>query len=111
MALENFRLLPTVHALLFGKNAASDPENIRITNEAAHIDASPFVLSITPSDVTTYTPTLLGVRAGVAGNIRVRSNGVDVTISNAQLGEQIACNIDRVYATGTTATGIIGWRR
>lgn len=111
MALEAFKVLHTVHSVLFGKNAAGEGENVKITDESVNIDASPFIVSVTTSDVTVYSPPLLGVRASVTGNIKVRSNGADVTISNAQVGEQIAGNIDMVYATGTTATGIIGWKR
>ena len=84
----------------------------RYTDGSAHVDASPYLVSVSPSDVTTYDPALLGIRVGTsAGAIKVRSNGIDVTIPNVQTGEIIPGNIDMVYSTDTTAVGITGWYR
>ena len=111
MPLEAFRLLPAIHALFFGKDATGEGEIIRSTEGAIHMNASPLILAITPNNSTVYTPSLLGFRVGAIGDVVVRSNGINVTISNVQVGEQIAGNIDMILSTGTTATGIIGWKR
>lgn len=82
------------------------------TAGAVHIDGSPFIISITPSDATTYDPPLMGIRVGgTAGDVVVVSNGNTVTISGVNQAEIIPGNITQVKATGTTATGIIGWER
>lgn len=112
MALEAFRLLPAIHSLLFGKNSSDgEAQIIKSTDEAIHINASPFIVSITPSNATVYSPSLVGFRVGGAGDVAVRSNGINVTITNVQVGEQIAGNVDMVYSTGTTATSLTGWKR
>lgn len=74
------------------------------------VDSSPLIYAITPSDTTRYDPPLKGIRAGVAGDIVVRSAGENVTITAAQIGEHIPGEITQVLSTGTTATSIIGWR-
>lgn len=74
------------------------------------IDASPLILELTPSDSTVYDPPLKGVRVGVEGNITVQSGRNSVEILDAKVGEHIPGEISKVYATGTTATDIIGWR-
>lgn len=73
------------------------------------INQSPIVVAVTPSDSTVYDPPLVGIRVGTtAGNINVRSGGVDVVITGVQIGETIRANINKVYSTSTTAVGITG---
>jgi len=75
------------------------------------VDGSPFIIAITKSDATTYDPPLLGIRCGGAGNVKVVSNGSDVTINSVVAGETIPGRITKVYSTDTTATNITGWQR
>jgi hypothetical protein len=81
-------------------------------NGAALVDASPNIVAITASDVTTYDPPLLGIRVGTtAGNVKVVSDGITVTITGVQIGETIPGSITKVFSTDTTAAGITGWQR
>lgn len=47
---------------------------------------------------------------GGAGNVKVQyTDGTDHTITAVQLYESIDAHIQRIYVTGTTATGLQGW--
>jgi len=81
------------------------------TGGAALVNASPKIVSVTPSDSTTYDPPLAGIRIGTAGDVVVTSGGVDVTISSVDAAESLPGEITAVKATGTTASNIIGWQR
>lgn len=60
--------------------------------------------AVTPND-STIIPTTRGLSIGVGGNVAVRfGNGSIATI--AVLDGITPFQVDRVYATGTTATGI-----
>lgn len=60
--------------------------------------------AVTPND-STIIPTTRGLAIAVAGNIAVRfGNGSIATI--AVMDGERPFQVDRVYATGTTATGI-----
>jgi len=62
---------------------------------------------ITPDDASDLATRPRSLYIGAAGNIRVRMNGVDVTLENAS--GVLPIRPERVLATGTTATNIIGW--
>ena len=82
------------------------------TSEALHVDASPLIVGITPSDVTTYDPPLLGIRVGTTlGDVKVVSGGLDVLVPSVDVGEVLVGQITKVYATDTAAVGITGWTR
>jgi len=75
------------------------------------INASPEIVAVTKSDSTVYNPPLVGLRVGTtAGDIKVRSGGVDVVIIDVQAGETVAGSFNMVYSTDTTAVGINGWQ-
>jgi len=75
------------------------------------IDQSPQIIAVTPSDVTVYDPPLVGLRVGTtAGDITVRSGGIDVVIDNVNAGETVWCKVNMVYSTGTAAVGINGFQ-
>lgn len=85
---------------------------VKASNNALHVDSSPAIVAVTPSDVTTYDPPLLGVRVGTtAGNVKVVSNGATVTIPGVAVAETIPGKITKVFSTDTTAAGITGWQR
>jgi len=62
---------------------------------------------ITPSDVTTF-PVTRALYVGTAGNITVRmADGQDsIQFTNVPVGV-LAVQVDKVYSTGTGASGII----
>lgn len=63
---------------------------------------------ITPSD--TAEVYFVAIRVGVAGNLAVRTeNGTTLTIPNVAAGETIKLRVTKVLATGTTATGLVGF--
>lgn len=62
---------------------------------------------ITPSDTTIIRPTL-GIYVGVAGDVKVdMQDGSTVTFTGLAAGMFHGISVKRVYATGTTATGIL----
>lgn len=65
-------------------------------------------VSVTPSNTATFTRTR-GVYVGVTGNLTVRFAGdtANVTLTNVAAGVTHPWSIDRVMATGTTATNIV----
>jgi hypothetical protein len=66
------------------------------------------MVAITPSD--TAFVDLVGLTVGAAGNIAcVDSLGVATTVAMAA-GQTLACRIVQVKATGTTATGVVGFK-
>lgn len=63
---------------------------------------------ITPDDVTDISTTGTWVYVGTGGNVRVTTAGGDVvTYTNAQDGSVLPVRVRRIWATGTTATGLI----
>ena len=64
--------------------------------------------AVTPSNSTANYFAFL--RIGVAGDIKVDTIGGSVGVTIAVLaGEYLPLSVTKVYATGTTATGIIGF--
>ena len=66
------------------------------------------VLTVTPSDTVDLTKVVRAIRANTAGTIRITS--VDGTIGNLNFlaGETRPVACTRIWAAGTTATGIEG---
>jgi hypothetical protein len=68
------------------------------------------VWNITPSDTVDLLYVTRAIRVGTAGDLAIKSLRGDVTIIPDMLaGETIACRAVLVYATNTTATGIVGY--
>lgn len=66
--------------------------------------------AITPNDEADLTRVASYLRIGGAGNLKVTTeNGDDVTIPSVLAGELIWLRVRRVWATGTTATGIVSF--
>ena len=64
--------------------------------------------SITPSDVNDI-PKIRGIYIGGAGHLDVTfANGSRVTLTNVAVGMTHEWQIIKVWAAGTTATGIVG---
>ena len=68
----------------------------------------PSAVEISISDSVDLAYATRAIYVGGAGNLKVRMlGGTDVTFMNVQAGAQYAMRCDRVFATGTTATGIV----
>lgn len=67
--------------------------------------------AITPNDSADVTTVLQSLRAGSAGNVSIacEDGGAAVLITDVAAGEHIPGPIWRVFATGTTATNLVGW--
>lgn len=67
--------------------------------------------AITPNDSTDLTNSTRALWIGGAGNVKVDTVGGDtVTLVGALVGTIIPIRAKRVYATGTTATNLVGLR-
>jgi hypothetical protein len=65
--------------------------------------------AITPSDSTQQRSG--AIYAGAGGSIAVRTeDGTTLTFGNAAAGSIIPVKVTMILATGTTATGLIGFR-
>ena len=78
---------------------------------AAKIIPAEHAFRIAPSDVNDLIAPTRGIWVGVTGNLRVRMvDGSDETFENVVAGMIHPVAIIRVFATGTSATGIRGLR-
>ncbi|MXU64187.1 spike base protein, RCAP_Rcc01079 family [Oceanomicrobium pacificus] len=65
-------------------------------------------LAVVPDDATDLPWITRALYVGGGGDLRVRmQDGTDVTLANASAGTQYALRVERVLATGTTATDIV----
>lgn len=78
------------------------------------MDSINFATAITPSDVAVPVASDLAFTAlyvGVAGDVKVKLyGGSDFTFPGLMPGVFHRVRFTKVYATGTTATGVIGGR-
>ena len=63
--------------------------------------------SVTPNDGADLTQTFARVTARVAGNVNVTCSGGGTVVLAIAAGGVLPVFVDRVLATGTTATGIV----
>jgi hypothetical protein len=67
------------------------------------------LFNFTPNDNADLPYETRGLIVGVAGNVKV--TGADGVVDTYALPVgQISCRVRRVWATGTTATGLVGQR-
>lgn len=65
--------------------------------------------AITPSDTTTYSTPIWRIYVGATGDVKVDTlSGTGITYKSVPTGTYITCNAIKVYATGTTATQLVG---
>ncbi len=65
--------------------------------------------TIAPNDNTNLVRATRALYVGQTGNVRVRTlAGQDVTFANLQGGALYPLRVQRIFATGTTASDIIG---
>jgi hypothetical protein len=78
----------------YGRSLTSPPE------EAA---------AIAPSDAAPLSHVTRALYVGVAGDLRLRMlGGGEVTLAGVPAGSLIPIRVTRVFATGTTASAIVG---
>lgn len=65
---------------------------------------------VEPSDTETLSHVTKGIYIGVGGDVRLQSlsGSAPVTYKNLADGSYIAVRVARVFATGTTASAIVG---
>lgn len=64
--------------------------------------------TVTPSDSTTFTTTVRSLYVAVTGDVKVRMlRGMDQVYTACPAGLILPVEVDRVYATGTTASSIV----
>lgn len=69
-----------------------------------------FPFNITPSDTAPLWAIARGIRVGTGGDLAVqRLDGVVVVIPDINAGETLPIMAKKIYATGTTASGITGY--
>ena len=68
-----------------------------------------FAFLITPSDDDELLSVTRGIRIGTAGDVALKTMGNSViVIPDVLAGETLVIRAVKVYATGTTASGIVG---
>lgn len=76
------------------------------------IAASPNMLAITPSDTVDLPKTVRFIRclpvSGAAGTLRLRPLDGDIVNTEIAKGERLQIVVTKVFATGTSATGLEG---
>ena len=66
---------------------------------------------IFPDDIAKLNYATRAVYVGVAGNVRAKMiSGDIVTLTNVGAGIVYPIRVDQVFATGTTASGLVGLR-
>lgn len=75
-----------------------------------HLTASaPGAFAITPSDTDRFLAA--GIYVGTTGNVKVTGEDEeDVTFNNVPAGAVLSIRATRVYATGTTASDLVGFQ-
>lgn len=64
--------------------------------------------AVTPNDNADLSEVTRALYVGGAGSVKVRfKNGGDITYINVSAGQRLPVRVERVFATGTTATNII----
>ena len=81
----------------------------RYSGRQAHLaDPASHAFAVTPSDAADLDNWALALYVGTAGDVRVDTwGGETVTFANVPAGV-LPVRVKRVYATGTTAAGIVG---
>lgn len=69
-------------------------------------DPAQYAAAITPNDSTDLPQECRSVYVGVAGNIHLTTVGGS-TVTLAVVAGMLPISVRRVYATGTTATGLV----
>lgn len=78
-------------------------------NAPLHVNAANGGFAITPNDSADLSLETNGLFVGGAGNVKVDLyDGSTVTLNGMLAGTIYPLRVKRVYATGTTATNLIG---
>ena len=75
----------------------------------SHSDVVGRMSDITPDDSTDLAEVTRGLRVNVSGNVKLMPAAQDTPVTVYMLaGVDYPYMVNRVYSTGTTATGIVG---
>jgi len=67
-------------------------------------------LAVTPNDTTDLPHTIAGFIPGAAGNVKLDTAGGETGVTIAVVaGQYYGIRSTRIYSSGTTATGIVGF--
>ena len=72
------------------------------------IDPANGAFLIVPSNSINLTEDTTGIYAGGAGDVKVQMINGDIVTFTVPAGVVLPIQVRRVYATGTTASGVIG---
>ena len=83
----------------------------KFKNFSSHLESpAENAAAITPSDVTDLVNATRSIYIGGAGNLKIDTVAGDtVTLNGVVAGTVIPVRVQRVYATGTTATNLVGF--
>ena len=80
---------------------------------ASSLQSSPTFFAITPSDTSALPKGVRQIRckpiSGAGGTVSVLTGDGDTIATEISAGETLALICTKVFATGTTATGLEGW--
>ncbi len=81
-----------------------------VSSDNVSVDApATDAFAITPDDASELTYITRAIFVGLDGDIKVKmKDGTAVTFQNCVAGSVLPIRASQVYATGTTATGLIG---
>jgi hypothetical protein len=65
------------------------------------------VLEVTPNDAEDISHASRAVNVGTSGTLRVTTLGGDIATVHVAAGLAFPLRVSRIWATGTTATGIV----
>lgn len=88
------------------------PSIMQLSNVTANSANPSFdLVAVTPNDSTDFIYFVRKLYVGTAGDVRVRTmSGTYITFKNVYDGQELGpFMIDRVTATGTTASNIVGF--
>lgn len=76
---------------------------------SAYQDVANDGFAITPNDAADLTRSAISLYVGGDGSLKVTTRGGTVlTLANVKAGSIIPLRVARVWANGTTATGLVG---
>ena len=76
--------------------------------KSTDMSSASYAFAITPHNTNDLAVPTRGIYVGVSGDVKVDIGGVAITLVGLAAGMIHPLQVTRVYATGTTATSIVG---